>query len=316
MDNRVWASGAAASPPTAPAAPSVGYPTAGDPLIALPATKGGAYWFHQLGEELRAIQTAAGITPDEANLTQLLSALRSAGVFTTPALFDNSTKVATTEFANRLLLLSGGWIADINAWTYVSASTFSVPGDQTAIFKKGTKIKWFQTTPHYGYVASSSFGGVNTVVAIVVNTDHVIANAAITLPAYSYASSPVGFPSRFSYNSTVAGLTVTTFSVYFTLSEGLCHLTFAVIGTSNQSGFTLTAPVPCANTDPSGNIYGNTAAAYDNGTWQTSPAALGIGDASSTIQIGKDATRFNGNVFGGFTASGGKAIQGGFSFPF
>lgn len=77
MDNRVWASGAAASPPTAPASPSVGYPSPGDPLTATPASKGGAFWFHQLGEELRAIQTAAGITPDHEDLTQVLTAMQT-----------------------------------------------------------------------------------------------------------------------------------------------------------------------------------------------------------------------------------------------
>jgi|SRR3990172_5859939 len=95
MDNRVWASGAAASPPTAPASPSVGYPSPGDPLTATPASKGGAFWFHQLGEELRAVLTAAGITPNHTVLTQLLTALRSAGVFTTPSLGDRTTKAAT-----------------------------------------------------------------------------------------------------------------------------------------------------------------------------------------------------------------------------
>lgn len=95
MDNRSFESGAAASPPAAPASPSVGHPTAGDPQAAVPATKPGPYWFYQLGEELRAVLTAAGITPDKGTLTQLLTALRSAGVFTTPALGDRTTKVAT-----------------------------------------------------------------------------------------------------------------------------------------------------------------------------------------------------------------------------
>jgi microcystin-dependent protein len=77
MDNRVWASGAAASPPIAPASPSVGYPSPGDPLTATPASKGGAFWFHQLGEELRAVLTAAGITPDHEDLTQVLTAMQT-----------------------------------------------------------------------------------------------------------------------------------------------------------------------------------------------------------------------------------------------
>lgn len=76
MDNRAWSSGASASPPAAPASPSVGYPTPGDPLTATPATKGGAFWFHQIGEELRAVLTAAGITPSTASTAQLLEAIQ------------------------------------------------------------------------------------------------------------------------------------------------------------------------------------------------------------------------------------------------
>lgn len=76
MDNRAWESGAAGSPPSAPGSPSVGYPTAGDPQTATPATKPGPYWFHQIGEELRAVLTAAGITPSTANNAQLLEAIQ------------------------------------------------------------------------------------------------------------------------------------------------------------------------------------------------------------------------------------------------
>lgn len=76
MDNRAWSSGASASPPAAPASPSVGYPTPGDPLTATPATKGGAFWFHQIGEELRAVLVAAGITPSTASTAQLLEAIQ------------------------------------------------------------------------------------------------------------------------------------------------------------------------------------------------------------------------------------------------
>lgn len=76
MDNRAWASGASATPPAAPASPSMGYPTTGDPLTATPATKGGAFWFHQIGEEMRAVLVAAGITPSTANNAQLLEAIQ------------------------------------------------------------------------------------------------------------------------------------------------------------------------------------------------------------------------------------------------
>ncbi|OGS90869.1 MAG: hypothetical protein A2Z95_06280 [Gallionellales bacterium GWA2_60_18] len=76
MDNRIWESGAGAAPPAAPAAPSAGYPSPGDPLTATPASKGGPYWYHQIGEELRAVIAAAGITPDHEDLGQLYEAIQ------------------------------------------------------------------------------------------------------------------------------------------------------------------------------------------------------------------------------------------------
>lgn len=77
MDNRSFESGAAGVPPAAPVAPSVGYPTDGDPLTSQQATIPGAWWFHQIGEELRAILVAAGITPNAASNTQLLAAIKT-----------------------------------------------------------------------------------------------------------------------------------------------------------------------------------------------------------------------------------------------
>ena len=54
---------------------------------------------HPMREILEVI-SAAGIAPSEANLAQLLAALRSSGVFQTQATNDSSTKAATTAFAN------------------------------------------------------------------------------------------------------------------------------------------------------------------------------------------------------------------------
>lgn len=98
--DRVYSSGASGSAPATPASPSSGYPTSGNPATATPATKPGAFWYHMIMEELMAVITAAGVTPDKSSLTQLLTALRSAGVFQTQATNDSSTKAATTAFAN------------------------------------------------------------------------------------------------------------------------------------------------------------------------------------------------------------------------
>lgn len=75
MDNRKFQAAAAAGAPTAPASPSSGYPTNGNPGTGTPATLPGEWWFHQIGEELRGVITAAGLTPSHTNLTQLLGAL-------------------------------------------------------------------------------------------------------------------------------------------------------------------------------------------------------------------------------------------------
>lgn len=53
--------------------------------------------------EIMAVIAAAGIAPSDANLAQLLAALRSAGVFQTPTQYDGTTKPATTEFVQRAL---------------------------------------------------------------------------------------------------------------------------------------------------------------------------------------------------------------------
>lgn len=108
MDNRKFESGASASPPSAPVSPSSGYPTNGNPGTGTPATVPGEWWFHQVGEELRGVITAAGLTPAHTDVTQLLAALRSTGVFLTPPPFDNTTRAATTAFVRNELLNLGG----------------------------------------------------------------------------------------------------------------------------------------------------------------------------------------------------------------
>lgn len=76
MDLRKWQSGASGSPPSAPASPSVGYPKDSVPGVT-PATNPGAHWFYQVSEELRAVQVAGGLTPDNTSTTQLMEALNA-----------------------------------------------------------------------------------------------------------------------------------------------------------------------------------------------------------------------------------------------
>lgn len=75
MDLRKFEAAASATPPTAPGTPSTGYATAGDPSTAVPATKPGPWFFHQMAEETRNLIVGAGVTPDHNTLTQLLAAV-------------------------------------------------------------------------------------------------------------------------------------------------------------------------------------------------------------------------------------------------
>lgn len=75
MDPRNYKSGAAASPPDAPAAPSTGYPTEGNPGSGVPATNPGPFWYYKVGESLRNIITTAGLTPDDGDLSLLQKAI-------------------------------------------------------------------------------------------------------------------------------------------------------------------------------------------------------------------------------------------------
>lgn len=118
--DRTYESGAAGSPPSAPASPSSGYPTAGNPSLAVPATKPGPWWYHMIAEELMAVVLAAGLTPDHTDTNQLLDALRAAGVFQTAAQFDSDTSVATTEFIKR------------HGVEYSTIATYVAPGTLTA----------------------------------------------------------------------------------------------------------------------------------------------------------------------------------------
>lgn len=89
----------------------------------------------------------------------------------------------------------GGWKTVYDAWAYASATTITVPTGAAAIYSVGDKIKLTQTTVKYFYVTAVA----DTVLTVTGGSDYTVANAAITLPYYSKASSPVGFPQWFTY---------------------------------------------------------------------------------------------------------------------
>ena len=68
-----------------------------------PPTEVTADWLNALQDEVSGVVQAAGLGLDKKDNQQLLKALMSSSFFQTPAQFDASRKVATTEFVQRAL---------------------------------------------------------------------------------------------------------------------------------------------------------------------------------------------------------------------
>ena len=145
-------------------------------------------------------------------------------------------------------ILSTGWVNVSETWTYASASTFTVSGDLTSRFTKGTRLKLTQTTVKYFVVVNSSYSAPNTTVTVAVNTSYTIANAAITSPCYSYDLSPAGYPDYYSFTPTWTNVTtgngtiIARYSVHGRRVRG--QISFVLGTTSSISGqITVDCPV-------------------------------------------------------------------------
>jgi hypothetical protein len=184
-----------------------------------------------------------------------------------------------------------GWISAGETWTYASSTTFTVSGDQTTKYPKGTKIKLTQTSAKYFYVTATSYVAPNTTVTVTGGSDYSLTNATITSPYYSYVDRPQGFPSYFNFTQTYTGFSVNpTNTCRFFVSHGFC---FYMVrgsggGTSNSTSKSITAPI--TNAGLQANSFG---ICLDNGSWQTLPCHARLPGASATVNLGK--TVYDGN---------------------
>ena len=75
METRLYKAGAVQSIPSMASLVSAGYPTGGDPVRGIAATKPGDAWYYGIGEEIRNVILAAGLTPSNNVLDQLAQAI-------------------------------------------------------------------------------------------------------------------------------------------------------------------------------------------------------------------------------------------------
>lgn len=133
--DRVFKSGASATPPSPPSSPSVGYPIGGDPGLGTPATKPGPYWYHMITEELRGLVAAAGLTPDASNLNQLTLAVQEL-IRQAAGDYKASVHVATTA---NITALNGGAPNTLDGVTLVLGDRILVK-DQTTASQNGIYV--------------------------------------------------------------------------------------------------------------------------------------------------------------------------------
>lgn len=131
--DRAFSSGASGSPPSAPVSPSTGYPTSGNAGTGTPATKPGAWWYHMMTEEQRAVIVAAGITPDYTVTTQLRDAILALIAGASGNDFKGSVRVSTTA---NIASLAGGAPNTLDGVTLAANDRILVK-DQTTASQNG-----------------------------------------------------------------------------------------------------------------------------------------------------------------------------------
>jgi hypothetical protein len=197
--------------------------------------------------------------------------------------------------------LGGAWITDPNAWTFVTGSQFTIAGNQTATYVKGTKVKWIDTTgTQYGVVHDSSYSSPNTTVNLVATSDYTMVSNPTA--AYYGVGTPPGFPSVFQFTPVI----INGFSsapsggaAWWRISGGMCTVMmgWVVAGTSNAGSLSVTAPIASSSTVIT--TASAVALIEDNGTWQT-----GI----EYIQTNSTTINFLKAGLASFTTSGSKNI--------
>ncbi len=245
----------------------------------------------------------AGTYPNPA-LAAIGAATGPIGSATAVPVVTIDTKGRTTALTSAAIVPGAGvdgWVDDsANAWTYVSASTFTVVGNRTAVFTPGTRLRFTQTTVKYATVASSAFGAVTTV-TIIVNTDFVLANAAISVNGYSYAASPAGYPGWFNYDAQPSGLTSITIQVQaFSIVGRTCFITFDFQGTASGTTFAFVLPIAPATVGAcSGPIF-----VQDNSLTSVSPGFVNNSGLTTACQFYRTLTLL------GWTAAGTRRALG------
>jgi hypothetical protein len=182
MDLRQFESDAGGSAPIAPAVPSVGYASAGNPGTATPASKPGPWWFHQIAEEMRNVIVGAGLTPSHVTLTQLWTAIQAqATVYASNA--EVQTGVLTNKAVNPAALASFAKVLAANGYQRFPGGLILQWGKLTSVNMDNDVVAMAVTFP---IAFPTAFLSIQLTVGIGTNTTR-------NLAPYSAAETTSGF---------------------------------------------------------------------------------------------------------------------------
>lgn len=218
----------------------------------------------------------------------------------------SGTGTRLAKGAANAVLLSGttpvwtaqdGWIADVNTWTFASATSFTIAADASGYLPKGTKVSYNDGAVDYGHVASVAFAAGTTTVTLITNSDYSIANATLTAPRYSYEAAPQGWPTFFNWAPTLAGWSANPTGNFYRYTCVGTAITLLIrqtsSGTSNNALHTATLPVNSLSTF--GMQWANTCTATDNNVVQTGCIVINAGTNTVVNLNGILATQNNTN---------------------
>lgn len=138
---------------------------------------------------------------------------------------------------------SDGWIpVTLGSPTRVSNTTFTTTTDLTSTWKKGTKIKYTDTTTKYDYVVGlSAYSGGSMTIEILGDT--LSGNPSNIY--YSPIEQPAGFPNNFSFTPVYTGFSTdpTQTMIYSMIGNRLWLVTSTTAqGVSNSTAYSHTLP--------------------------------------------------------------------------
>ncbi|HZW02867.1 MAG TPA: hypothetical protein VFF68_03000 [Anaerolineaceae bacterium] len=188
-------------------------------------------------------------TPIESNVQiELATAVAQAGTAVDAEKMNNiengidGIDTLVDSINGKVTNLQLGWIA-LPPCTYVSATSFTLEGDWTAMLRFGAKWKGTNTTLKFGYVLSSSYssGTGLTTVNLVANASYALASAAISGAYVSYANPP-DFPKALTFTPAPLGLTTPTIAgafCSFSVQNGLvsCWGRLDITSWAGQTGY-------------------------------------------------------------------------------